>query len=177
MSKDWEAAASEAEALGIRTLIFRFALVLGHDGGMIKQLLLPFRLGLGGPVGDGSQHFSWIHIDDLVNAYTLALDNQAMSGTYHLCAPNPVSNSDFTRTLGAILHRPTLLRVPGLLLKAAFGEGAEVMTSGQWVISKRMPEAGFSFRYPELAEALRAIVQQSQADSRLSGKLSSGMRS
>lgn len=161
LSKDWEAAAREAEALGVRTLIFRLALVLGHDGGLIKQMLLPFRLGLGGPVGDGTQAFSWIHIDDLVNAYLLALDNQEMSGVYHLCAPNPGSNLDFTRTLGAILHRPTLFRVPHLLLKMAFGEGAEVMTSGQRVISERLPESGFSFRYPELAEALRAIVQAS----------------
>jgi len=177
LSKDWEAAANEAKVLGVRTLIFRFALVLGHDGGLIKQMLLPFRLGLGGPVGDGSQHFSWIHIDDLVNAYLLALDNQQMSGVYHLCAPNPVSNLDFTRTLGTILHRPTLFRVPGLLLELAFGEGAEVMTSGQCVISARLPETGFSFSYPELAGALQAIVQESDADCRISGLLNSGARS
>ena len=177
LSKDWEAAANDAQALGIRTLIFRFALVLGHDGGLIKQLLPPFRLGLGGPVGDGSQHFSWIHIDDLVDIYLLALDNQQMSGTYHLCAPNPVSNLDFTRTLGSILHRPTLFRVPRLLLKLAFGEGAEVMTSGQRVISERLPEAGFSFRYPELEGALREIVRQSNANCTISGTLNPGASS
>ncbi len=177
LSKDWEAAANAAKTLGIRTLIFRFALVLGHDGGLIKQMLLPFRLGLGGPVGDGSQHFSWIHIDDLVNAYFLALDNQEMSGVYHLCAPNPVSNLDFTRTLGTILHRPTLFRVPGLLLEMAFGEGAEVMMSGQRVISERLPATGFSFRYPDLAGALQAIVQASDTDCPISGILNSGARS
>ena len=177
LSKDWEASANAAQALGVRTLIFRFALVLGHDGGLLKQMLLPFRLGLGGPVGNGSQHFSWIHIDDLVNAYLLALENQQMSGVYHLCAPNPVSNLEFTRTLGEILHRPTLFRVPGLLLEMAFGEGAEVMTSGQRVISQRLPEAGFSFRYPELAGALRAIVQESGADCATRGTLNPGARS
>lgn len=177
LSKDWEAAANDAQALGVRTLIFRFALVLGHDGGLIKQLLPPFRLGLGGPVGDGSQHFSWIHIDDLVDIYLLALDNRQMSGTYHLCAPNPVSNLDFTRTLGSILHRPTLFRVHRLLLKLAFGEGAEVMTSGQRVISERLPEAGFSFRHPELPGALRKIVQQSNANCTISGTLNPGASS
>jgi len=177
LSKGWEAAANEAETLGIRTLIFRFALVLGHDGGLIKQLLLPFRLGLGGPIGDGSQHFSWIHIDDLINVYLLALDNKEMSGVYHLSAPNPVSNLDFTRTLGAILHRPTLFHVPGLMLKMAYGEGVEVMTSGQCAISKRLPEAGVSFRYPELAHAIRDIVQKSEADCPMSGLCSSSLKS
>ena len=163
LSKDWEAAALKAERFGIRTLIFRFALVLGHDGGMMKQLLLPFRLGFGGTVGDGSQHFSWIHIDDLVNAYQLTLINHEMSGIYHLSAPNPVNNLTFTRTLGAVLHRPTLFRVPRLLLQIALGEGADVISSGQRVTSERLSEAGFSFRYPELPQALQAIVHKSDS--------------
>lgn len=160
LCKDWEAAAREAETLGVRTLIFRLALVLGSRGGLMKQLLPPFRLGLGGPVGDGAQHFSWIHIDDLISAYLQALDHPQWTGVYHLCAPNPVSNLDFTRNLGAILHRPTPFRVPSLLLKLAFGEGAEVMTSGQAVTSVRLPESGFRFRYPDLNDALVNIVEQ-----------------
>jgi uncharacterized protein (TIGR01777 family) len=144
--------------LGVRTLIFRFALILGHDGGLMKQLLIPFRLGLGGPVGDGSQHFSWIHIDDLVNVYLFALEHRKMSGIYHLCAPNPVTNLGFTRTLGAALHCHTLFRVPELLLKLIYGEGAEVMTSGQMVVSERLPESGFLFRYAGLDSAVAEIV-------------------
>lgn len=165
LSKQWESAVLGAESLGVRTLIFRFALVLGNDGGLMKQLLIPFRLGLGGPVGDGSQHFSWIHIDDLVNAYLFALEHPKMSGIYHLCAPNPVTNLGFTKTLGAALHRPTLFRVPELLLKLAYGEGAEVMTSGQQVVSERLPESGFRFRYASLESAVAEIV------SHKSGKL------
>lgn len=158
LSADWEAAAREAEPLGVRTLIFRFGLVLGSDGGLMKQLLPPFRLGLGGPVADGSQHFSWVHVDDCVRAMLIGLQDASWEGVYHLCAPNPVTNSEFTRTLGSVLHRPTLFRVPLTLLRLLFGEGGDVMASGQCVVSKRLPEAGFSFLYPELRPALEQIV-------------------
>ena len=173
LSKQWESAALEAESLGVRTLIFRFALVLGHDGGLMKQLLIPFRLGLGGPVGDGSQHFSWIHIDDLINAYLFALEHRKMSGVYHLSAPNPVTNLSFTRTLGAALNRPTLFRVPELLLKLAYGEGAEVMTSGQQVVSERLPENGFRFRHASLDSAVAEIVSHNCVKPMTSGIVNS----
>jgi len=174
LCENWEATAREAEASGIRTVIFRFALVLGHDGGMMKQLLTPFRLGLGGPVGNGAQHFSWIHINDLISAHLLALENPQMSGVYHLCAPNPVTNLDFTKALGAALHRPTPFRVPELLLKLAYGEGAEVMTSGQQVVSERLPESGFSFRYPKLDSALDEIVSHTKNGPRVSELANTG---
>lgn len=161
LAKEWEAAARQAEALEIRTLIFRFALVLGDDGGLMKQLLTPFRLGLGGPIGDGRQAFSWVHIDDLVDAYLFALKVTSLHGVLHIAAPNPATNLAFTRTLGDALHRPTLLRVPPTLLKLVFGEGASAMTSGQWVVSKRLPELGFQFRYPELELAVNDLVQRS----------------
>jgi len=176
LSKQWESAALEAESLGVRTLVFRFALVLGHDGGLMKQLLLPFRLGIGGPVGDGSQHFSWIHIDDLVNAYVFALEHRTMSGIYHLCAPNPVTNLGFTKALGAALHRPTLFRVPELLLKLIYGEGAEVMTSGQQVVSARLPESGFQFRYASMESAVAEIVTHSCGKSTVSGFANPGSK-
>lgn len=164
LSRDWEAAAREAEALGVRVIIFRFAVVLGQDGGMMKQVLTPFRLGLGGPIGNGRQNFSWIHIDDLVAAELHALEHEGMSGVYHLSAPNPVTNREFTHTLGRVLHRPALLPVPAAMLKLAFGEGADVMTSGQDVTSERLPESGFEFRYPELRQALEAIVSDAAAE-------------
>lgn len=161
LSQDWEAAALQAEQLGIRTLIFRFALVLGPDGGLLKQVLTPFRLGLGGPIGNGLQPFSWVHIDDLVDAYLFALKSPELTGVFHLSAPSPVNNLQFTRTLGRVLHRPTLLPVPHAMLKLIFGEGAGVMTSGQRVISKRLPEAGFVFRYDNLELALADLVERS----------------
>jgi uncharacterized protein (TIGR01777 family) len=155
---NWETAAQEANTLGTRTLIFRLGLVLGRKGGLMKQLLPPFRMGLGGPVGDGSQYFSWIHVDDLISAYLHSLEDREMSGVYHLCAPQPVTNQAFTRALGLALHRPTLFRVPELLLKILYGEGAEVMTCGQSVVSERLPECGFRFRHPDLSSALQEIV-------------------
>ena len=164
LSRDWEAAAREAEALGVRVIIFRFAVVLGPDGGMMKQVLTPFRLGLGGPIGNGRQTFSWVHIDDVVAAELHALEHEGMSGVYHLSAPNPVTNREFTHTLGRVLHRPALLPVPAPMLKLAFGEGADVMTSGQNVTSERLPESGFEFRYPELRQALEAIVSDAAAE-------------
>ncbi|MES9906623.1 MAG: TIGR01777 family oxidoreductase [Sedimenticola sp.] len=159
LSKDWESEAKRAELLDVRTLIFRFSLVLGRDGGMMKQLLPPFRLGLGGPIGNGLQQFSWVHVDDLVRAYQYALLNKQMKGVYHICSPNPDTNAGFTKTLGRVLQRPALLAVPKFLLKLVYGEGADVMTSGQCVVSKRLPEAGFEFKYPELDQALTAITQ------------------
>ena len=158
LSKDWEAAANVARDAGIRTLIFRFGLVLGHDGGLLLQLLPPFMLGLGGPVGGGRQHFSWIHVDDLVEAYRFVLDHPEMSGVYHLCAPTPVSNQVFAKTLGRVLRRPAIFPVPVALLQLIYGEGAEVMASGQCVVSDRLPGAGFRFRYPDLKQALPAVV-------------------
>ncbi len=158
LAHDWEASAIEAESLGVRTLIFRLGLVLGHDGGMMKQLLPPFRLGLGGPIGDGSQPFSWIHIDDLVRAYLLALEKPQMSGVYHLCAPQSMTNRQFTETLGKVLHRPVWLPVPKWLLHLLFGKGAEVMTSGQRLHSERLPAVGFEFRYKTLEQALIEIT-------------------
>jgi uncharacterized protein (TIGR01777 family) len=162
LAKDWESAARQAEILGIRTLIFRFALVLGDDGGLMKQLLTPFRLGLGGPIGDGRQAFSWVHIDDLVDAYLFTLRITSLSGVLHIAAPNPVTNLEFTRTLGNALHRPTPFPVPRTLLKLLFGEGASVMTSGQWVLSKRLQELDFQFRYPELELAIDNLVKKSK---------------
>ena len=123
LARDWETEARQAVDLGIRTLIFRLGLVLGRDGGMMKQLLFPFRLGLGGTIGDGSQHFSWIHIKDLLQAYLFALSHPEMDGVYHLCAPDSATNRIFTKQLGKQLKRPTPFPVPKLFLKLMFGKG------------------------------------------------------
>lgn len=164
LSRHWEQAATAAELLGIRTIIFRFALVLGRDGGLLKQLLLPFRLGLGGRIGDGHQPFSWIHIDDLISAYRLAFDTPAMNGLFHLSAPHPLTNKEFTKSIGRVLHRPTLLPMPKWVLKIIFGEGADVMTSGQRVISERLPQYGYQFNYPHLEAALKQLIGNRSRD-------------
>lgn len=176
LARDWEAAARVAESLGVRTVITRLALVLGHDGGLLKQLMTPFRLGLGGPIGDGSQHFSWIHADDLVAAYSHLLDHEELSGDFHLSAPHPVTNLEFTRALGDALERPTPFRVPVPVLKLIYGEGAEVMASGQCVVSERLPESGFRFQYPYLEPALHTIAEQVQTECPVTGLLNSVKR-
>lgn len=163
LSHDWEASARKAEAFGVRTLIFRLGLVLGKEGGMMKQLLLPFRLGLGGPIGDGSQPFSWIHINDLVRAYPYALEQITMSGVYHLCTPDTMTNRQFSKTLGSVLHRPVLFPVPKLVLRLLFGKGADVMTSGQHLVSERLPEAGFEFEFNTLKKALTEITTEKRS--------------
>jgi len=158
LSRDWEYQAGKAQALGIRTLITRFGLVLGRDGGLMKQLLLPFRMGLGGPVGDGRQAFSWIHIQDLVRAQIHLMNDPDAAGVFNLCAPQPVSNRAFSRALGRALNRPAVIPVPPLLLKLVYGEGAEVMLSGQSVTSARLAEYGFRFLFDHIDAALEEIV-------------------
>ena len=113
-------------------------------------MLTPFKLGVGGPVGSGRQWFSWIHHDDLVGLFLLALDNAAVTGPLNGTAPNPVTNKDFSKALGRALGRPSFLPTPGFALKLALGEVAEVITNGQRVLPKQALAAGYAFKYPEI---------------------------
>jgi uncharacterized protein (TIGR01777 family) len=122
-------------------------------------MLLPFKLGLGGPIGNGRQWFSWIHMHDLVSMYTSILENSGASGVFNGTAPNPVSMKEFARALGRALHRPAVLPVPGFALRLALGEVADILLTGQRVLPRRALEAGFIFRFPELQEALNDIVK------------------
>jgi len=158
LASQWEHEAMKAEKLGIRTIIFRFGVVLGKHGGALKQMLLPFKLGLGGHIGDGKQHFSWIHIEDLVQAYVAALSSSSFEGVYNLTTPNPTTNNGLTKALGKALHRPTFFPVPRLALKLHFGEGATVLTGGQHVVPKRLMQEGFTFKFPTVDEAVQDCV-------------------
>lgn len=156
--KDWENAALNSKALGIRTIIFRYGIVLGHGGGILKEMLLPFKLGLGGTIGDGKQSFSWVHINDLMRAYLFAIEHPDMKGIYNLMAPNPTTNYGLTKALGSALHRPTLFAIPKFLLQLRFGsEAAEAISGGQYVTSKRLPEAGFEFEFKTIEAALNNL--------------------
>ena len=158
LARDWESAAAEGKTLGIRTVIFRYGIVLGQGGGILKEMLLPFSLGLGGTIGDGSQNFSWVHIDDLVRAYLFAVEHPDMEGVYNLMAPNPTTNYGLTKALGAALHRPTFLCVPKFLLKLRFGsEAAEALAGGQYATPKRLPEAGFEFEFKTIEAAINDL--------------------
>ena len=156
----WEAAASEAEKVGVRVVVVRTGLVLDPEHGLLKQLLLPFKLGVGGPLAGGGQYMPWIHVADEVRLLLWALDTDRASGTYNATAPNPVTNRKFSKTLGRVLGRPAVVPVPKLALKARFGgELGEVAAGGQRTVPRRALDAGFEFRYPELEPALSNLLR------------------
>lgn len=159
VGKAWEEAADPARAAGIRVVHFRQGVVLTRRGGILERLLTPFRLGVGGRVGSGRQWWSWVALDDLVEAYRFALAGE-LTGAVNLLSPNPVTNVQFTRALGRALRRPTIFPFPAVAARAVFGEmGEEVLLGSQRALPKRLVDAGFAFRHGELAEALtRALA-------------------
>lgn len=161
LSRDWEKEALGAGELGIRTVIFRFGVVLGRDGGALKKMIPPFRLGLGGRVGSGRQAVSWIHMEDLVRAFLAVIDDPSFTGIYNLTAPNPTTNAGLTRALARALHRPAFLPVPGFVLRFQFGEGARVLTDGQRVLPKRLLDQGFDFRFTDIEPAVKDCLASS----------------
>ena len=157
---EWEATEREAESVGMRTVILRTGLVLTKYGGLLKQLLLPFKLGVGGPLGSGEQFMSWIHIDDEVRIILWALDDERVSGVVNATAPNPVSNREFSKALGRALNRPALIPAPKFavaLLRG--GELADVVMGGARVLPRRATDLGYEFRYPEIDPAIEAALQ------------------
>ncbi|MGM0563733.1 MAG: TIGR01777 family oxidoreductase [Pseudomonadota bacterium] len=157
LCRRWEGLAAEAADLGARLCLLRTGVVLGH-GGALKQMLLPFKLGLGGRLSDGQQWMSWIHLDDEVRAIVYLVDHDTLSGPFNLTAPSPVRNVDFTRILGRVLGRPTPFPAPAWALKLGMGEMAELVLGGQRVLPNALQAAGFEFRYPDLEKALQAIL-------------------
>lgn len=153
----WEREALRAADLGMRVAIVRTGVALGIDGGALAKILPPFRAGAGGRVGSGRQWLSWVHIDDLVGIYLMAL-NPEIDGVVNACAPNPVTNAEFTAELGAALHRPTKLPVPTIALRALLGEGADILLKGQRVLPRRTELIGYRFGFPELRAALANLL-------------------
>ena len=157
VSRTWEGETGGAAAAGIRVALARTGIVLSPSGGALAKMLPAFRFGLGGPLGSGDQWMSWISLEDEIAALYFLLMTDSCSGPFNLTAPAPVTNADFGRTLGQVLHRPAILPVPAFALKALFGEMAEAtILGGQRVLPTRLQEAGFRFRYADLATALRA---------------------
>lgn len=153
LTQKWE---SEAKKCTKLTSIVRFGIILGKDGGALAQMLLPFKLGLGGTIGDGKMMMSWIDIEDLVGIYSFLVE-QKLGGTFNATAPTPVTNYAFTKTLGAVLHRPTLLPIPEFVLRALFGEGATVLTGSKEIYPKALESAGFVFEYKTIKESLEHL--------------------
>ena len=155
-ARDWERATDAASNAGIRVVLMRTGLVLGNDGGVLAPLLLPFRFGLGGRLGNGRQWMSWIAMDDVIRAIRFFLDTASLSGPVNLVAPEASQNKDFTKVLARVLRRPSVLPVPAFALEALFGTMADnTILASQRVVPKRLAGAGFEFRHPRLEEALR----------------------
>ncbi|MEQ1762998.1 MAG: TIGR01777 family oxidoreductase [Pyrinomonadaceae bacterium] len=158
--KEWEAESRRAEDLGIRTVLLRTGIVLSKDGGALATMLTPFKLGVGGVVGDGKQWMSWVSLDDVVGIINYVLDNENVRGAVNISAPNPVTNEGFTKTLGSVLYRPTFLPLPEFAVHMVFGEmGDALLLDSTRVIPKRMNDAGYEFKYPELKAALEHALE------------------
>lgn len=154
----WEALALQASSAKTRVCLSRTGVVLTADGGMLSKLLPLFKLGLGGPIGDGRQFLPWIHMEDMINALLYLLTTNGLQGPFNMVAPYPVHNEQFAAILGEVLHRPAMVRAPASAVKLMLGEGAALVLGGQRAVPKRLEQAGFVFRYSELKEALEEIV-------------------
>lgn len=155
---DWEAAALQAEALGIRVCLVRTGLVVGRQGGFLKDLIRPFSLGLGGRLGSGQQWMSWIHLEDEIGIIQFLLDMPSAHGAFNLTAPQPVTNQTFTAALAARLRRPAWLHLPEWLLRVMLGERSELLLESAKVLPERIEGLGYRFVHPTLDSALRAVM-------------------
>jgi uncharacterized protein (TIGR01777 family) len=163
----WEAGLEPAERGGIRAVALRIGAVLHPDGGRLAAQLPAFRVGLGGALGRGDQYVSWIHRDDLLDLIEHALVHATLAGPVNATSPKPVTERDFCRALGAVLHRPAWLRVPSLALRLVLGELADVVLAGQRVLPERAQESGFRFRHPDLLPALANLLERKPVADRL----------
>ena len=154
----WEAEARKAEALGLRVVVTRLGIVLAREGGAVKEMLLPFQMGVGGPIGNGRQVMSWIHRDDLVALLTACVEDARWSGVVNATAPEPVSSREFAKAMGRALHRPAILPTPGFALALLKGRVASILTAGQRVLPSAALRLGFPWRYPTIDAALQNLV-------------------
>lgn len=153
----WESSALNAKSENTRVCIIAIGLVLGLSGGALPKMLPAFKLGLGGPIASGEQGMSWIHQQDLISLFVYLLEHGECSGVYNATSPNPVSNKEFSTSLGSALSRPAIIPMPSFVLNLALGEMAELLTQGQYVTPKRALDAGFTFQYPRLDDAFTEI--------------------
>lgn len=154
----WEAAALEAESLGVRVCLVRTGVVLGQGGGSLAKMLPAFKLGLGGPLGSGQHWFPWIHREDMARTYLWLLEQADCQGAFNASAPHPVTNKEFTQALGKALKRPAVMPMPAGVLKVLFGEMAELLLVSDRMLPQRLEETGFQFRYPQLDSALEQLL-------------------
>ncbi|MBI2953928.1 MAG: TIGR01777 family protein [Chloroflexi bacterium] len=158
--KGWEAEAVKAEALGVRVVLIRSGIVLGPSGGVLAAMLTPFLLGLGGPMGSGRQWMSWIHLDDEVGLILHAIEREEIMGALNATAPEPVTNREFARSLGAVVRRPAMVPVPASMLRLVLGEASEMVLSSQRVLPARAEATGYRFRWSSLEAALKDCLRR-----------------
>jgi uncharacterized protein (TIGR01777 family) len=164
LCRDWEAEAGQARALGVRVATVRLGILLGEGGGALEKMLPPFRLGVGGRLGNGQQWMSWIHLDDAVGLLLHALRDERVDGAMNGVAPHPVRNREFTHTLAKVLRRPAVLPVPAAALRLLFGEFASFLLGSQRVLPREAERTGYAFRHPQLEGALRAVIGRPAPD-------------
>ena len=153
----WEAIANGVDQNKTRVVLLRTGVVLAEGGGALGKMALPFKLGVGGKLGHGKQYLSWIHLQDMVNAIAYVLENETCNGAYNFTAPEPVTNIEFSKRLASALGRPCIFTVPAFAMKIAMGEASTMILEGQRVIPKKLTEAGFTFQFPSLKDALTEI--------------------
>ena len=156
---EWEAASAPAEALGVRRVLLRTAMVLARAAGALPKLALPFRLFAGGPIGSGRQWVPWIHLRDEVRAIRFLLERREAAGPFNLASPEPVRNRELARVLGRVLHRPSVFPAPAFAVRAVLGEMADVLLHGRRAVPARLRELGFEWEYPELQRALEDLLE------------------
>ncbi|WP_241569244.1 TIGR01777 family oxidoreductase [Rosenbergiella collisarenosi] len=156
----WEALALAAASEATRVCLLRTGVVLSSTGGALAKMVFPFRVGLGGPLGNGQQFMPWIHIEDMVRGIIFLLNHPDAKGAFNMVAPTPVRNAQFSRVLGEVLHRPTLFRVPASVIRLLMGESATLVLGGQRAVPKRLHEAGYVFGYQELKPALQDVLNK-----------------
>jgi uncharacterized protein (TIGR01777 family) len=158
LAGDWEAEALRAEQKGTRVVITRFGVVMGKGGGALEQMMLPFRFFVGGPLGNGRQWFSWIHLEDLCRAEMFVIENTDMRGPVNFTAPVPIRNRDLARAIGKVLGRPSFMPAPGFMIRLVLGEFGSVLLEGQRVVPRVLMSKGFHFNYPDMETALRNLL-------------------
>jgi uncharacterized protein (TIGR01777 family) len=159
IASDWEAEALKAEALGIRVVLVRFGIILARHGGALPRIMLPFKFGAGGRIGNGQQWMSWIALEDVVKIVRLAIEQNTLRGAINVVSPQPVQNSEFTKLLAAAIHRPALFPAPAFALRLLLGEMADaLLLSSQRVIPQKLQQLGYAFQYNDLASALNAML-------------------
>ena len=155
---EWEAAAARATRHGLRVVHARIGLVLAPRGGALERMVKPFKAFAGGPLGSGRQVVSWVHLDDLVRALLMCLDDESLAGPVNLTAPEPVTNATLASEIGRVLHRPAWIPVPAAALRLRFGEGADPLLTGQRVLPRRLQAAGFQWRFADVRSALEDLL-------------------